>query len=238
MNKRRQQVLIWSVGILVTAVMLGLGLWQMDSFRQQGREALISRMHEPAVLLTEVVPAGQMPPDAYGRTVTAHGVYLEDQQLLIPDDHDPATHRVLTALELADGRVVPVVRGTSSGILTSPPAGEVEVRGVLLPSEAEPTSELPAGQLGTIRLPRIQQLWEQPLVPGFIVADAPLAQAQGLNPAQITLPNNAGHARNQGYALQWWIFAAAAIAATVKLSRDAAKGTGFMAKVNEDASVE
>lgn len=230
MNKRRQQIVIWFLGLLVTAVMLGLGLWQMDSFRNQGEQALIARMHEPASALTEVAPVGQMPRDAYGRTVWARGVYLPKQQLLVPDRHDARTHRVLTALQLADGSVVPVVRGVGQGAPDAPPTGEVEVRGVFLPSEGEveSTARLPEGTLGSVRLPRIAQVWEQPLVPGFIVQEADAARAQGLTPAVVQLPSNAGHARNQGYALQWWIFAAAAIAATVKLSRDAAKGTGFM----------
>lgn len=233
MKKRRQQVVIWALGLLVTAVMLGLGLWQAESFRDQGREALLARMREPAVAVTDAAPVGQMPKDAYGRTVHARGVYVPEQQLLVPDEGDPGVHRVLTALELANGSVVPVLRGESRGTPAPPPQGEVEVRGVFLPSEAEPESEPPGGQLGSVRLPRIAQLWEQPLVPGFIVQEAESAHAQGLAPAQVTLPSNAGHARNQGYALQWWIFAAAAVAATVKLSRDAASGTGFMASAAE-----
>jgi surfeit locus 1 family protein len=229
-HRRGQQVIIWGIGLVVTAVMLGLGLWQMQSFRDTGREALIARLHAPAVELTTVAPAGQEPGDAYGRTVRATGTYLPEQQLLIPEPHDPGRFRVLTALQLADGSVVGVVRGISTlADPPPPPTGSVTLLGVFLPTEAEPEQPVPEGQLGTVRLPRIAQLWTQPLVPGFINLDAPGATAQGLTPAEVTLPSNAGHARNQGYALQWWIFAAAAIAATVKLSRDAAKGTGFMA---------
>ncbi|WP_432559388.1 SURF1 family protein [Granulicoccus sp. GXG6511] len=229
MNKRRQQLVIWSLGLLVTAVMLGLGLWQMESFQNQGQQALIERMHEPAVPLAEAAPVGQMPADGYGRTVEARGEFLAAQQLTVPVHGDATQHRVLTAFQLPDGSVVPVERGIAQGAPAAPPSGETSVRGVLLPSEGEPGSELPEGQIGSVRLPRIAQLWDQPLVPGFVVLDAELARAQGLTPAEVTLPSNAGHARNQGYALQWWIFAAAAVAATVKLSRDAAKGTGFMA---------
>lgn len=223
-----QQVIIWGIGLVVTAVMLGLGLWQMQSYRDQGQEALIARMHEPAVQLTDVAPAGREPGDAYGRTVRTAGSYLADQQLLIPDPGDPNRFRVLTALQLADGSVVGVVRGVSTGSAPPPPAGPVTQQGVFLPSEAEPEQTLAADQLGTVRLPRLAQLWPQPLVPGFINLDAEGATAQGLTAAEVPLPSNAGQARNQGYALQWWIFAAAAVAATIKLSRDAAKGTGFM----------
>ncbi|MDO5498662.1 MAG: SURF1 family protein [Propionibacteriaceae bacterium] len=233
MNKRRQQVLIWSIGMLVTAVMLGLGLWQMESFRHQGQEALIARMNEPAVQLADVAPVGEMPTDGYGRMVEAHGTYLPEEQLLVPDHRDPSSFRVLTALELADGSIVPVVRGEARGTPSPPPAGPLTQRGILLPTEGEPETELPEGQIASVRLARIAQIWSQPMVSGFIVLDAPDAQAQNLAPAQVELPSNAGHARSQGYALQWWIFAAAAIAATIKLSRDAATGTGFMALSTE-----
>jgi surfeit locus 1 family protein len=70
-------------------------------------------------------------------------------------------------------------------------------------------------------------------VPGFINLDAAGAAAQAMTAAEVRMPSNAGNARSQGYALQWWIFAAAAVAATVKLSRDAAKGTGFVPNVEE-----
>ena len=213
--------------------MLSLGLWQMESFRDQGEEALIARINEPAAELTEVAPIGVLPRDGYGRTVTAQGSYLPDQQLLIIDPVEPDTTRVLTAFQLADGSVVPVVRGVSADTPAAPPTGQSSVRGVLLPTEAEPETELPPGQLGSVRLPRITQLWPQQLVSGFIVLDAEGAAAQGLIPAEVVLPSNAGQARNQGYALQWWIFAAAAVAATVKLSRDAAKGTGFMTSTSQ-----
>lgn len=234
MTKGKQQALIWSVGMLVTAVMLGLGIWQAQAFSNSGRDALIARMHEPPVQLLEVAPAGREPGDSYGRTVEATGRYLPEQQLLIPVPGDATRARVLTAFALPDGSLVPVVRGVATGAPTPAPTGEMVVRGVFLPSEAEPEAELPAGQLGTVRMPRIAQLWDQPLVPGFIVVDEPGAQAQGLSPAQVQLPSNAGHARNQGYALQWWIFAFAAVAATVKLSRDAATGSGLMRSPVDD----
>lgn len=234
-SRRRQQVIIWVAGLIVTAVMLGLGLWQMQAFQQQGRDALIARMHEPPVEVLSVAPAGQEPGDSYGRTVRASGNYLIDQQLLIPIG-DTGRFRVLTALQLSDGSVVGVVRGVSEGTNPpEPPAGEVVQLGVFLPSEGDAGSGLPPDQLGSVRLPLLAQMWDQPLVPGFINLDEAGATAQGMPPAQVTMPSGAGQARNQGYALQWWIFAVAAMAATIKLSRDASKGTGFMATAPAEA---
>lgn len=235
MNKRKQQAIIWSIGMFVTAVMLGLGIWQAQAFSDSGRDALIARMQEPPVELLEVAPAGREPGDSYGRAVAATGVFIPEQELLIPVPGDESRARVLTALKLSDSSVVPVVRGVATGTPSPPPTGEVTVHGIFLPSEGEPERELPEGQLGTIRMPRIAQMWDQSLVPGFIVLDEAGARAQGMPPAQVQLPSNAGHARNQGYALQWWIFAFAAVAATVKLSRDAATGSGLMRTSVDDS---
>lgn len=228
MSRRKQQGIIWTIGMVVTAVMLALGIWQMDAFRDQGREALIARINEPAAGLLEVAPVGQLPQDAYGRTVEANGVYLPAQQLLIREPDGSGSTRVLTAFQLSDGSIVPVVRGEVADINDVSPAVGTRIQGVFLPSEGDVQGPSPEGQLGSIRLPRLAQLWIQPMIPGFVVLDDDYAAAQGLPAAEVALPSNEGQARNQGYALQWWIFAAAAVAATVKLSRDAAKGTGFM----------
>ncbi|NNG20094.1 SURF1 family protein [Naumannella sp. ID2617S] len=233
--RRRRQALVWVVGLLVTAVMVGLGLWQMQTFRDQGQDAMRARMTQPAVPLESVVQVGQLPRDGYGRPVVARGSYLPERQVLVPEAGHPGRFRVLTALRLADGTVLPVVRGVVEGDQPPPaPGGRVEQIGLLLPTEAEPETELPPGQLGTVRLPRLAQAWPEQLIPGFVSLGDADATAQGLTPAEVAVPSSAGQARNSGYALQWWIFAIAAIAATVKLSRDAARGTGLMAVGNVD----
>lgn len=225
-----QQVAIWTVGLLVTGVMVFLGLWQMDRFREQGQDKLIARLSEPAVELSEVAPAGQVPGDSYGRTVNAHGSYLPEQQVLVPE-REPGRFRVVAALRLDDGSVLPVVRGiTSESTPPPPPPGRIDATGVFLPTEPEPesTAPLPEGQIGSVRLPLLAQVWPQEITGGFLALDQAQATEQQLVHWQFDLPSNAGQARSNGYALQWWAFAAAAVAGTVKLSRDARKGTGFM----------
>ncbi|OYO14155.1 hypothetical protein BI335_13250 [Enemella evansiae] len=227
--RRRRQALIWLVGLVVTGVMLGLGLWQMQTFRTQGQDAMRARMTQAAVPLDSVLQVGEIPKDGYGRPVTTTGRYLPEQQVLVPEPNAPGRFRVVTALRLADGTVLPVVRGVVEGTdAPPPPAGEVTQTGLLLPTEAEPESPAPAGQLGTVRLQRLAQLWPDQLMPGFLSLDDAGAAAQGMTAAQVDVPSAAGQARNNGYALQWWIFAAAAVAATIKLSRDAGRGTSLI----------
>lgn len=226
-----QQIAIWTIGLVVTGVMVFLGLWQMNRFQQQGQDKLIARLAEPAVELSAVAPAGEVPGDSYGRSVNAHGTYLPEQQLLIPE-RDSRSSRVVTALQLDDGSVLPVVRGITTEQAPPPaPGGRVAATGVFLPTEPSPesTEPLPQGQIGSLRLPQIAQTWPQEITGGFLALEEQQSTAQQLQHWQFDLPSNAGQARSNGYALQWWAFAAAAVAATIKLSRDAHRGTGFMA---------
>ncbi|GAB3709208.1 SURF1 family protein [Mariniluteicoccus flavus] len=227
-HRRRTQALIWTLGLVVAGVMIFLGLWQMSVFRTQGRDALTQRMNLPPVPVASVAGTGGIPHDAYGRPVSASGTY-RGPDLLVPSATDPRRCRVVSPLVLGDGTVLPVVRGVSPTCSTPAASGPATEIGVFLPSEAEPARELPPGQLGSVRLPRLAQTWDGAMLPGFVSLDAEHARAHGLEPAEIILPDGAGNARSSGYALQWWIFAAAAVAATVKLSRDAATGSGFMA---------
>lgn len=235
MSKTAQQVVIWSLGLLVTVVMVLLGLWQAQTFRTQGKDSMVKRMTQPAVPLSEIAVAGQVPGDAYGRPVTTSGRYLPEQQVLVPATDQPGSYRVVTVLELADGSIVPVVRGVNPGTTPpAPPTGQVDVAGLFLPTEAPPgPAELPAGQLETVRLQRLVQVWDQPLVSGYINLDQRSAEANGLTAAEVAVPDSSGQARNEGYALQWWIFAVASAAATIKLSRDARTQTGWMAPAVE-----
>ncbi|GAB3624239.1 SURF1 family protein [Mariniluteicoccus endophyticus] len=229
-HRRRQQAIIWSVGLVVTAVMLTLGLWQMSVFRSQGKDHLVDRMSLPAIPLTDAVNTEEIPKDAYGRPLEATGTYLPGQDILVPDTKDANRCRVLSPLRLQDGTLVPVVRGVSR--TCTAPEVPIEQRtevGVFLPSEGESGTDLGDGKLATVRLPLVAQQWDGALMPGYLNLVAAGSQSHGLEHAEVVLPSNAGNARSSGYALQWWIFAAATMAATVKLSRDAAHQKGFMA---------
>ena len=207
------------VGFALVAVMLWLGLWQMRVFEDSETRSAADRAALPPVPLLENVAAdGTLTGDVYGRQVTVRGHYVPGQELVVPSSGGP---RVLTALEVADGRVVPVVRGLqpTSGTIPAPAAGERTITGVFLPSEPEPTTPSDAG-LGSVRLARLAQLWPQQLVPGFLTANPALATSAGLQPAIPELPTqDDGPWRNAGYALQWWVFAGFAGFMTVRFVR-------------------
>ena len=216
-----RQVLIVLVGLVVAGVMVLLGIWQLDVYRAQGQEQAERRASQPPVPVAEVARAGAAIRDGYGRPVQASGRYLAGVQVLVPLEDAAGRYRVVSALRLDNGDVLPVVRGVVAEPTPPPlPPGTKTQTGVLLPSEEAPSGQLPPGQLSSVRIPTLAQQWPGPLVSGYLTLSAGEATAQGLAPARVRLPEASGRLRNGAYALQWWVFAAFAVALAVKMARD------------------
>ncbi len=218
MNTRAKQVALVAVGAAVALVMVFLGLWQMQVFVDKGNRTVQARAEQAPVPLLDFVAADGSVGDVYGKQVTVTGHYLPDE-LTIPDA--PGRVRVLTALELGDGRVLPVVRGVASeGAVPPAPSGSVAQQGLFLPGEGDSDVAVAAGQIGSVRMPLLAQKWStRQLVPGFITLTEADAAAQGLALASVTLPQGEGSFQNGGYALQWWIFAAFALGMSIKFAQ-------------------
>lgn len=229
LRTRLTQVGVLLLALMAAVGMVRLGWWQLDVYRQQADGFAVQRADEPARPLTDVAPAGTLPEDGYGRTVTFAGEFESTDQFLVPVPERPGHFRVLTALVQADGSRVPVVRGEAvleGGTATppAPPTGEQQLSGILLASEASATSADDAtpvpGQIGSVRLAEVAQAWPAPLVNGFVSLDAPGASASGLAQAQVSLPRGEGQLRNGGYAVQWVVFAGFGLAMAVVVARD------------------
>ena len=214
-----KQALIVGVGLITALVMAVLGLWQMQVFVDKGDRTVAARASQAPVALVENVRPDGSTTDIYGKRVTVTGTYVPDQQLLIPAEDSSV--RVLSALEIADGRVVPVVRGLarSASEVAAPPTGERTETGLFLPGEGDVDATVGAGQLGSVRMPLLAQRWPQPLTPGFLTLEADGAAAFGLAQAPVDLPHGEGSFQNGGYALQWWIFAAFGLGMSIKLAQ-------------------
>ena len=208
------------LGAAVCLTMLGLGLWQMRVFEAKENENAALRAQQPAVPLLEKVTADGTVGDVYGRTVTVTGTYLPAEQVLVLDADGSV--RVLSALQVDDGRVLAVVRGTvtaASSTVPPPPAGAVAVIGVFLPSDAADERAVPVGTLASVRLGALAQVWPQQLLPGYVTLSADESRAQGLDPASGGLPTGEGSLQDIGCALQWWVFAAFGAFMTVRFVR-------------------
>lgn len=216
-----RQLGILAIGLVLAGVMVVLGIWQLDVYHAQGQAQSERRAHGTPVPLASVAQPAAAIGDGYGRPVTFTGHYLTGVQLLVPSDAPATGYRVLSALQLDTGGVLPVVRGVvATPELPALPTGTATATGVLLPSEEAPTGDLPTGQLSSVRIPTLAQDWPGPLLTGYVTLSTADAAAQGLSPAPLDLPESSGRLRNGAYALQWWVFAAFAVAMAVKVARD------------------
>lgn len=207
MTVRARQLLIGLGGAVITVVLLALGLWQMRAFEDREAYNAEARAALPPVPLVDHVPMDGTVGDIYGKQVTVSGRYLPAEEVRVLDADGSA--RVLSAFQLADGRVVAIVRGLgpATGEIPPTPRSAVEQTGIFLPTEPAADHAVPEGMYASVRLPLLAQAWTQQLVPGFITLSADQASAQELYPARAVLPTGEGSLQNLGYALQWWVFA-------------------------------
>ncbi len=218
---RLQQVSIILLAVVLAGAMVLLGRWQLHVYQEQGARSSAARAAEPPVPLSTVAPVGAAITDGYGRSVSFEGTYDPTLQLLVPVADGPGRFRVLTALRQKDGSLVPVVRGVvDRSVVPDPPVDPVHQVGVLLPSEDAPEQTTPPGQLGSVRVPALAQVWSGPLVGGYVTLAAPDAETQGLTAATLALPDAPGRFRNAAYAVQWWLFAAFTVLMAVRIARD------------------
>lgn len=221
MTVRSKQVLAVVVGVLVAIGMLLLGLWQMERFQRSMVDIGDQRASLEAVSLADSVAPDGTVDDIYGRLTTLDGSYLPEHQLLVGTEWPM---RVVTAFQLDDGRHVAVVRG-----LTDSPLGEeslpvnISTEGYFTAGDLagiDPVpSDAPEGSLATVRLQNLVQDWPQPLISGYVTLTDAEAGAFGLPAATAELPEGEGTAMHQGYAMQWWVFAAASIAFSIFVAR-------------------
>lgn len=219
LSTRAKQTLTILAGIVVAMVMMGLGLWQMASYQESTRDVSAERAAQPAVeLADEVAPDGTIS-DIYGRRTMASGTYLPQYQVLVGTE---APWRVATLLRMEDGRHVTVVRGTvePGAVVPEAPEGPQDIEGIFLASDkSDPGDGEEVADLATLRLQELAQEWPSPLIAGYITLPAEESAAQGLGTAPLQLPAAEGSATHRGYALQWWVFAAGAIAFAIYIAR-------------------
>jgi surfeit locus 1 family protein len=219
---RFRQALVIALGLGLAAVMGVLGMWQLEVYHRQGAVAAARRASAPPVPLSSVVRPGASALEGYGRSVAFEGTYDPALQLLVPAEDGSGQFRVLSGLRQADGSVVAVVRGiVSEPKAPPPPSDPVQQVGVLLPTEEHVAeTDLPGGQIGSVRLPALAQQWPGPLIDGFVTLSGAEAASQGLAAAPLQLPESSGRIRNAAYVGQWWLFAAFTLFMAFRMARD------------------
>lgn len=244
--KPRWLVLL-AVALGLATVMAGLGQWQLDRARENGRrEAVQAATSRPAVPLTDLLAPRRTFTNAQAdRPVTVSGRWDPAHQLLVDDRYLDGVHGfwVLTPLVLADGSAVPVVRGwvpsaddeaaAPGAVAGTAPGQEVRLAGVLRPGEPPVDREpgagagLPAGRIDGVDLTQLVQRWPQRLYAGYVVLTAQEPAPDGASPRLVppTAPSNQTLAwQNLSYALQWFVFAGFLLLLWFRLVRDDHRG--------------
>ncbi|MHA6513431.1 SURF1 family protein [Tessaracoccus sp. Z1128] len=231
MGVKAKQVIAVAGGLVVAVMMLLLGLWQMSSYQESTRDVSAERAAQEAVPLAESVAANGEIEDVYGRQVTLSGAYT-DHEVLVGQSWPL---RVATAFRMDDGRYVAVVRGAVGQGFdpADAPIGPQNLVGVFLSSDL-PADSVPAGaDFGSLRIQAMAQSWPSPLIGGYVTLSAPDSAMEGLSPAPLVLPTAEGSATHRGYALQWWVFAAGAVAFGFYVARGFARDGAAAASVSD-----
>ena len=214
--------------IAAAAVMIRLGIWQLDRLEQRRafNERVSAQLAQPELALAGDALNGDLHEMEY-RAVSVQGEYIFDDEIALRNQYwkDQWGVHLVTPLRIAGSQqAVLVDRGwipgqdyESSDWSKFAEPGLVTVRGVIrdsldraqLGSRSDPTPAPGAGPLKTwnfVNIPRIGEQVSIPLLPIYI-QQAPEEGRSGL--PQRTQPElDLSEGPHMGYALQWFAFAA------------------------------
>ncbi|MGN6523795.1 MAG: SURF1 family cytochrome oxidase biogenesis protein [Actinomycetes bacterium] len=256
--RTRRWVGLTALAVFIAAACVLLGRWQLSRFDYRSEyNRLVDRNSSSAPVDVTRLLAGR-PSDAdltsrvEFRQVVARGTYVAGAQLVVRQrtyaDSGSQGFEVLTPLR-TDTAVVLVDRGwvpagsdpLATPQVPAPPAGSVEVRGLLRDSEhsgqggADPFAHLPDGQVSRIDTAAIARHTGLPLLPGYVQLASqvpPVSSGIQLLPSSV---NHQNAALNLAYTVQWWVFAVVALGALVVFARREVKDAGGETGGNEMA---
>jgi cytochrome oxidase assembly protein ShyY1 len=215
------------LSLLLATVCTWAGIWQIHRYGEKRVDNSELRRNDSAAVapVGQVLAVGRSAAAARLRKVTASGTYDPARQVLVRQRTvgGKAGFLVATPLRTAGGELL-VVRGfvATSGPATqtprvpAPPTGPVDVTGRVFPSEpAAAERGLPAGQVERLTVPALTRA---PAYGGYIEL---LGGDTGLVPTDAPdLSNPAGGAfegQHLAYVVQWFFFAALALAGPIVL---------------------
>lgn len=209
--------------VAVLVAFVALGRWQLGSFEHHDR----SHANDPTVPLERLLtPSGRVETVDVARRVTTAGTYDAARTLFVPGrEHDGRSGFLVVTPMNTEAGVLPVLRGwvpRRTSPAAEPPAGRVALTGRIQPSESQsdsavdPFAALPRGQVAYVGTVSLLAAWPYPprsLFDGYVVA-ASERPAPAAVPARVPAHEASGGVsrwRNLAYALQWWLFAGAAV---------------------------
>ncbi|HSL10567.1 MAG TPA: SURF1 family protein [Actinomycetota bacterium] len=226
---RPRRALLFVVAVVVAAVCVRLGFWQLDRLEQ--RRAFNERIG--AALASEPVPLATAldAADPTFRRVTVEGSWDSAHEVILFGrslQGRPGNH-VLTPLTYADDRAVLVDRGWVPSDVGEAPVtgaaaaatGQVTVEGVVLPSDgdgaAAPSPATLPDQVRTVDVGALDAAIPASLVPDvYVLLERQAPRGEPPIPAPLPEVTEGPHL---GYAIQWFTFAAVALVGYGVLAR-------------------
>lgn len=234
MARRRTFGARWIVGTLLVAAIVGgclsAGFWQLR--RLDERRTLNERIRERSAETVALPdPAGREPDDLIYRRVEVQGTFDPEGELLVRFRTRTGLpgYEVLTPLRTSEGTLlvdrgwVPLADGDRWPVDDmAPPTGEVEVSGLLAPSESGATrlDRRPdgTGVVAAIDPARLAEaVGTDDLYPVYLLADDGGTPASSY-PVPVA-PPGLDDGPHRSYAVQWFCFAAVGIVGWVVLLR-------------------
>jgi surfeit locus 1 family protein len=216
---------LWIAGIVIALasaiLFVNLGLWQLRRLdeRRDMNATIAARIDDdPVRLQTALATFGTNPASLAYRRIVVEGEYATADEVMIVGKtlSGLSGHDVVTRL-LFDGGTVAVNRGwvpiDSEGppvVGAEPPAGTVELTGVLLEQQKQGSLGTPASdgayrRLGRIDLDTLSGQWKG-LLPVYLLLETQTPAGDEL-PVPRPLPEF-DEGPHLSYAIQWFVFAA------------------------------
>lgn len=205
----RRMILPLVFGIGGTAVLIGLGLWQLD--RLAWKEGILAEIEARIAADPVALPATPDPEADRYLPVTVTGVFDGEELRVLASSRDTgAAYRMISALDTAEGRRVMIDRGLLQVETPEDPlAGQAATVTGNLHWPDEVDSYTPPPDLD-------RNIWfarDVPAMAAALGAEPVLIVARSIDgPALATrpLPVDTGHIPNNhlGYAIQWFGMAA------------------------------
>lgn len=228
----RKWIAFGALMVLLAAVMVGLGFWQLSRYHQ--RASANARID--AAARSAPRPLGEVPDNAAWARVTATGRYDRAHEILARDRTVDGSvgFEVLTPLVLGDGSAVLVDRGwlppapdsvSAPGRIPSVPDGQVTITGRVHVPESRAAG--PQQVDGTTQVRRISPVKLAGAVPyrlygAYVLLDS---GQPGSYKAFSAIPADYQNAwMNAGYVVQWWAFALLTLVGYVWMVRREARG--------------
>lgn len=232
---RPRMLLLHLAGIAAVGTAVGLGLWQLDSWRESriDHAARVAQM-DPVPLEDLIGPDDPFPRDGAGRPVEMAGQWLPEATVLVDGRlHEDrlgvwmVTPFAVCEDDCTQGSAMPVVVGwaPSPDEVPAPPEGEAELTGWLQPAEpeGEPDPDPTDDVLTAVRIAELIPRVDRDLYGAYVALDSPDEAREDLvpvTPDSYPDPPASAGLRNFLYGAEWWVFAAFAAFLWFRWARD------------------